>query len=123
MIDGSKPARRESLQGFDTPTEGEVLSLVEAGNPDGGIGGWNFKWGATGLCPLGGGYFYISENARSKETRQQSSTVRLYEWTAMPQFRSGRWSSILPPLRIGMQDVAVVSGCGSDWHPSKTQQG
>jgi len=80
-IDGSKPARRESLQGFDTPTEGEVLSLVEAGNPDGGIGGWNFKWGATGLCPLGGGYFYISENARSKETRQQSSTVRLYEWT------------------------------------------
>ena len=81
VIDGSKPARRESLQGFDTPTEGEVLSLVEAGNPDGGIGGWNFKWGATGLCPLGGGYFYISENARSKETRQQSSTVRLYEWT------------------------------------------
>lgn len=81
VIDGSKPARWESLQGFDTPTEGEVLSLVEAGNPDGGIGGWNFKWGATGLCPLGGGYFYISENARSKETRQQSSTVRLYEWT------------------------------------------
>ena len=25
VIDGSKPARRESLQGFDTPTEGEVL--------------------------------------------------------------------------------------------------
>ena len=81
VIDGSKPARKEFLQGFDTPTEGEVLSLVEAGNPDGGIGGWNFKWGSTGLCPLGGGYFYISENARSKETRQQSSTVRLYEWT------------------------------------------
>lgn len=81
VIDGSKPARKESLQGFDTPTEGEMLSLVEPGNPDGGIGGWNFKWGSTGLCPLGGGYFYISENARSKETRQQSSTVRLYEWT------------------------------------------
>ena len=25
--------------------------------------------------------------------------------------------------KIGMQDVAVVPGCGSDWHPSKTQQG
>ena len=81
VIDGSKPARRESLQGFDTPTEGEVLSLVSAGASAEDIGGWNFKWGATGLCPLGGGYFYISENARSKETRQQSSTVRLYEWT------------------------------------------
>lgn len=43
--------------------------------------GWDFKWGSTGLCPLGGGYFYISENARSKETRQQRTTVRLYEWT------------------------------------------
>lgn len=37
--------------------------------------------GNDGLCPLGGGYFYISQNARSKETKQQSSTVRLYRWT------------------------------------------
>ena len=58
-----------------------MLSLVSAVASAEDIGGWNFKWGATGLCPLGGGYFYISENARSKETRQQSSTVRLYEWT------------------------------------------
>lgn len=32
VIDGGKPARKELLQGFDTPTEGEVLSLVPAGN-------------------------------------------------------------------------------------------
>ena len=69
------------LQGFDTPAEGEVLSLVPAGKLAGGIYGWDFKWGTTGLCPLGGGYFYISQNARSKETKQQSSTVRLYRWT------------------------------------------
>ena len=81
VIDGGKPARRELLQGFDTPTEGEVLSLVPAGKSAGGIYGWDFKWGTTGLCPLGGGYFYISQNARSKETKQQSSTVRLYRWT------------------------------------------
>lgn len=81
VIDGSKPARRELLQGFDEPVEGEVLSLLPAGNFAEGISGWNFKWGATGLCPLGGGYFYISQNARSKETREQSTTVRLYEWT------------------------------------------
>ena len=81
VIDGGKPARRELLQGFDTPAEGEVLSLVPAGKLAGGIYGWDFKWGTTGLCPLGGGYFYISQNARSKETKQQSSTVRLYRWT------------------------------------------
>lgn len=81
VIDGSKPARREQLRGFDEPTEGEVLSLLEAGLDADGIRGWNFKWGTTGLCPLGGGYFYISHNARSKDTGQQSSTVRLYEWT------------------------------------------
>ena len=81
VIDGGKPARRELLQGFDTPTEGEVLSLVPAGKSAGGIYGWDFKWGTTGLCPLGGGYFYFSQNARSKETKQQSSTVRLYRWT------------------------------------------
>ena len=81
VIDGGKPARRELLQGFDTPAEGEVLSLVSAGKSAGGIYGWDFKWGTTGLCPLGGGYFYISQNARSKETKQQSSTVRLYRWT------------------------------------------
>lgn len=57
VIDGGKPARRELLQGFDTPTEGEVLSLVPAGKSAGGIYGWDFKWGTTGLCPLGGGYF------------------------------------------------------------------
>lgn len=81
VIDGAKPARRELLQGFDTPTEGEVLSLLEEGESAAGIYGWNFKWGATGLCPIGGGYFYISQNARSKETGNQSSTVRLYQWT------------------------------------------
>ena len=96
MIDGGKPARRELLQGFDTPTEGEVLSLVPAGKSAGGIYGWDFKWGTTGLCPLGGGYFYISQNARSKETKQQSSTVRLYRWTGDADAPSGRSNSPSP---------------------------
>ena len=52
VIDGSKPARRESLQGFDTPTEGEVLSLVSAGASAEDIGGWNFKW-CDGVVPVG----------------------------------------------------------------------
>ena len=81
VIDGRKPARKEMLRGFDTPVEGEVLSLLQAGKSAGDIYGWDFPWGTTGLCPLGGGYFYISHNYRSKETKQQSSTVCLYEWT------------------------------------------
>ena len=97
MIDGGKPARRELLQGIRYAHRGEVLSLVPAGKSAGGIYGWDFKWGTTGLCPLGGGYFYISQNARSKETKQQSSTVRLYRWTGdgcpLP---AGR---IAPPVR------------------------
>ena len=62
MIDGSKAPRKETLAGFDTPVEGEVLSLVQEGenDPASGIRGWQFEWGTTGLCPIGGGYFYIS---------------------------------------------------------------
>jgi hypothetical protein len=26
--------------------------------------GWHFKWGSTGLCPIGNGRWYISENSR-----------------------------------------------------------
>ena len=83
MSDGSKAPRKETLAGFDTPVEGEVLSLVQEGenDPASGIRGWQFEWGTTGLGQIGGGYFYISQNARSKATKQQSSTVRLYRWT------------------------------------------
>ena len=30
-------------------------------------GGWHFKWGSTGLCPLGDGRYYISENSKTDE--------------------------------------------------------
>ena len=26
--------------------------------------GWHFKWGSTGLCPLGDGRWFISENSK-----------------------------------------------------------
>lgn len=81
IIDGARSPRKETLQGFDTPTEGEVLSLLQAGKSANGIYGWDFQWGTTGLCPLGEGYFYISHNERSETTGQESSTVHLYQWT------------------------------------------
>ena len=43
--------------------------------------GWRFKWGSTGLCPIGDGTWYISENHRDKQTGLQSCTARLYRWT------------------------------------------
>ncbi len=30
-------------------------------------GGWHFKWGSTGLCPLGDGRYYISINSKTDE--------------------------------------------------------
>lgn len=30
-------------------------------------GGWHFKWGSTGLCPLGDGRYYVSENSKTDE--------------------------------------------------------
>lgn len=46
-----------------------------------GIHGWRFKWGSTGLFPMGNGYWYISENKKDKETGTHSCTARLYRWT------------------------------------------
>ncbi len=82
VIDGHKAPRKMQLQGFDPAYKGEVLSLAEQGMYDAQSNtyGWMFKWGTTGLCPLGDGYFYISHNAKSKQTGCQSSTVHLYKW-------------------------------------------
>ena len=48
---------------------GEVEQLDVCGN-------WHFKWGSTGLCPLGDGRWYISEKA--KENGMQVCNARLY---------------------------------------------
>ena len=35
----------------------------------------------SGLCPIGGGYFYISHQDGGPGGKLQSSTVHLYQWT------------------------------------------
>lgn len=80
VADGSTAPRKKQLEGFDIPCKGQVLSLLPAGKESAGIRGWNFSLGTCGLCPLGGGYFYISKN-ESDGKGMQSSTVRLYKWT------------------------------------------
>ena len=63
----------------------ETLQLSQDGLFDqaSGVRGWQFKWGSTGLCPLGDGLWYISENHKDKATGIQSCTARLYRWTGL----------------------------------------
>lgn len=86
-IDGTKPARKARLEGFDTPIRGEVLSLCEEGlqDPSSGIRGWHFEHGTTGLCALGNGYWYISHPDNGSDGKHNSSTLYLYRWTGQPQ--------------------------------------
>lgn len=79
-IDLNKKPVSEALKGFDNKIKGKVLSLKEEGQLDKatGVRGWHFKYGATGICSLGDGLFYISHNSKKPE---QNSTLHLYRWT------------------------------------------
>lgn len=86
-IDGSKAPVMQQLEGFDTPTRGELLTLSEQGECDAktGIRGWQVDYGTTGFCPLGCGYYYISHPDGGEGGKHQSSMVKLYKWTGDPK--------------------------------------
>jgi hypothetical protein len=67
--------------------KGEVISLLQAGEKDErtGVRGWNFTYGTTGLCPIGGGLFYISHNGKTPEGLQ-STELFLYKWNPKTGF-------------------------------------
>ena len=67
-------------QGLDEVHETLALSAAGLYDKPSGVYGYDFKWGSTGLCPLGDGQWYISENHKDKETGIQSCTARLYQW-------------------------------------------
>ena len=50
-----------------------------------GIRGWNFRWGSTGLFPLGGGYYLFSENYKGMETGIEGCRTHLMRWTGDPE--------------------------------------
>ncbi len=81
VIDGRKKTAQTRIISDNKTVKVKTLSLLEAGLNDlkSGIRGWNFKWGATGLCPLGDGIFYISHNGKAKDG-QQESTIYKYKW-------------------------------------------
>ena len=81
VIDGKKePVNKRILSG-NRKMKIKKLSLLDAGqkHPASGIRGWYFKWGATGLCPLGDGLFYISHHGKA-EDGQQETTIYKYKW-------------------------------------------
>jgi len=80
-IDGKVAARKDVLKGFDPVQKGLVLTLADDGMKDArtGIRGWNAK-ADTGIESLGQGYYYISNNGKTKN-KVQYCDLRLYKWT------------------------------------------
>lgn len=86
VIDACKKPVESYILNDNKNIEVKTLSLLDAGNkdPGSGINGWFFKWGATGLYPLGDGTFYISHNSKTKDGQQQS-TIYKYKWVGDSQ--------------------------------------
>ncbi|MBO5226124.1 MAG: hypothetical protein J6B46_06950 [Parabacteroides sp.] len=84
MFDWSKPAKKIQLKGFEGKMIQKTIALATQGIYDekSDTYGWHFKYGTTGLCPLGNGYFYISHPSSKPE---QSCTAKLYKWTGEPK--------------------------------------
>lgn len=81
VINGHKEPYRAKIMTNNKPLKVEMLSLLKAGlkDPKTDIRGWNFKWGSTGLFPLGEGLFYISHNQRASDG-QQEDMIYKYKW-------------------------------------------
>ncbi|MES2652569.1 MAG: hypothetical protein V4663_12575 [Bacteroidota bacterium] len=76
VIDGKKKPVDSRILSDNETINVKTLSLLA---PTSGIKGWFFKWGATGLWPLGDGLFYISHNVKTKDG-QQETTIHKYKW-------------------------------------------
>lgn len=82
VIDGHKKPFKTTIAADARTINVKTLPLLQAGLKDEatGIRGWHFKWGATGLFPLGDGLFYISHNRETTEGRHET-TLYKYRWT------------------------------------------
>jgi hypothetical protein len=91
-----KPGKGQISSGNET-IKVQTLSLFQAGPKDAntGIRGWRFEWGATGLCPLGDGLFYISHNNKNKDGQEQS-TIYKYKWIGDAQSSFSKANLELP---------------------------
>ena len=81
VIDGHKRPVKARINSENKKIKVQTLSLLQAGlkGTKTGIRGWFFKWGSTGLFPIGNGLFYISHNKNTKDGQQQT-TLYKYKW-------------------------------------------
>src|SRR5699024_1660928 len=68
VIDGHQEPGTSTIPSGSKMISVETLSLLPKGLKDDktGVRGWNFKWGSTGMFPLGQEFFYISHNKKTK---------------------------------------------------------
>lgn len=85
VIDGHKKPGNVKITLDNKLIKAKSLFLLQAGlhNAETGIRGWNFKWGSTGIFPLGDGFFYISHNEKTNDS-QQTTTIYKYKWIGNP---------------------------------------
>ena len=63
MLPSHTLVRRAALGSVPSPTGRRAYHTEEVEQLN-ICNGWHFKWGSTGLCPIGNGRWYISENSR-----------------------------------------------------------
>jgi hypothetical protein len=75
VIDGLVKPIAANISSRNKTLKVQTLSLLRAGLEDAKTGtrGWYFKWGSTGLFPLGDGLFYISHNEETKDGQQATT--------------------------------------------------
>ena len=77
--DGAARPVKQALDGVPYIKKAKVVALKAAGKQQGDIRGWDWAVGSTGMCSLGDGYFYLSNNYKIEEG--QGSVIRLYRFT------------------------------------------
>ena len=77
--DGTARPVKKALDGVPYIGKAKVVALKAAGKQQGEIRGWDWGVGSTGMCSLGEGYFYLSNNYKIEAG--QGSTIRLYRFT------------------------------------------
>lgn len=86
MADALSKPTKDILKGVSYIKKGKVVPLKQMGKKDEktAIYGWNFPLGSTGVCALGDGYYYFSDNFHNKEG--QGSVLRLYKYVGNEDF-------------------------------------
>lgn len=71
-----KPAKGQLAGVLYDRTKHPLIGSQEAPVP-----GFYFKYGSTGICPVGNGLFYFAEPGKNSATGKQYSRTHLYRWT------------------------------------------